>query len=351
MSVTLLLDSSDKDLLVAISCQEKILSKTSYPAWQRQSEMMVQEIDAILSKNSLNRNDIDGVVVSKGPGSYTGVRIALTIAKTISFALDVPLYLASSLEVLQMRGKPSICLSNARGKRSYVGFYGFEEAKDDTIMSNEEVLDYLSSHPDVIACGDLSYIGKEGYRADVAFNLACCVDEAHRCLSPLGARPIYLKDDYGQGSFKTIVRKMLPSDLSQVMAIENASFKHPYTEEQIIGEMTVNPLAYLYSAVVDSEVVGFINFMITFNSATISQIAVREDFRRKGIGNLLLGQMLKECHAQSDPVEFVTLEVRASNEKAQRFYKKHKFEIATTKKNYYDDGEDAIYMVRCIIND
>ena len=65
---------------------------------------------------------------------------------------------------------------------------------------------------------------------------------------------------------------------------------------------------------------------------------------------MLLGQMIKDCESKEDPVEFITLEVRKSNEVAQKFYKKHKFEEITTKKSYYDDGEDALYFVRSIIN-
>ena len=72
--------------------------------------------------------------------------------------------------------------------------------------------------------------------------------------------------------------------------------------------------------------------------------------RGKGIGNMLIGQLLKDCRAQKEPVEYLTLEVRKSNERAKRFYKRHCFEEILTKKGYYDDGEDAVYMVRSIIN-
>ena len=83
--LNLLLDSSDKNLAVGFAKDEEILGSIVYEAWQKQSEFMVDEIDKLMSKLAIKKEDIDGVVVSKGPGSYTGVRIALTIAKTISF--------------------------------------------------------------------------------------------------------------------------------------------------------------------------------------------------------------------------------------------------------------------------
>ena len=140
------------------------------------------------------------------------------------------------------------------------------------------------------------------------------------------------------------------SDLPAIEEIAKKSLRSTYTRQDFLYDMQENPVSYFYSALVDGKVVGYLDFYVTFNSATIAQIAVDEEYRKKGIGNLLLGAMLRECEAQGDPVEYLTLEVRASNLNAQAFYKKHKFEAIVTKKAYYDDGEDAIYMVRTLIH-
>ena len=349
--IGLLLDSSDKNLSVGLVKDHLFLSKVSYEAWQRQSELLVDEIHKLLEKNALKGKDIDYVVCSKGPGSYTGVRIALTVAKTISFALNIPLYLASSLEVLQHPGSLSACLSNARGKRSYFAVYDGENAiEKDCILENEEVFAYFSAHKEAVPCGDIKYLGLDSASYDVLENLNRCDTPSHLCEESLGAKPVYLKDDYDKGHFKTIVRKMLPSDMDAVMQIENDVFVAPYTKEQMLYELNENPVSHLYCAVVDNEVVGFVDFSITFNSAYISQIGVKEAFRRKGIGNMLIGQIIKDCESQEDPVEFLTLEVRESNQTAQAFYKKHKFQAITTKKAYYSNGENAIAMVRSLIH-
>ena len=78
--IKLLLDSSDKRLVVAIAQGDKIIDCVDYEAWQKQSEFMVLEIDNLLNKNNLTRKDIESVSVGKGPGSYTGVRISMSIA-------------------------------------------------------------------------------------------------------------------------------------------------------------------------------------------------------------------------------------------------------------------------------
>ena len=119
----LILDSSDKELLVAVAKDETIVDKIEYEAWQKQSELMVQELDNLFKRNNINKLDISSILLTIGPGSYTGIRIALTIAKVIAYSLNIKIYPFSSLQILQFEKKPSICLINARSCRSYIGVY------------------------------------------------------------------------------------------------------------------------------------------------------------------------------------------------------------------------------------
>ncbi|HOC81116.1 MAG TPA: tRNA (adenosine(37)-N6)-threonylcarbamoyltransferase complex dimerization subunit type 1 TsaB, partial [Bacilli bacterium] len=69
---SLLLDSANRDLNVGLVQDGVIMDRISYQAWQRQSELMVKEVDNILRRNNLAAKDIGEVVVTIGPGSYTG---------------------------------------------------------------------------------------------------------------------------------------------------------------------------------------------------------------------------------------------------------------------------------------
>ena len=80
---SLLLDSSNTKLAVGIAKDDILLDKIYYDAWQRQSEFMIQEINNILSRNKILPSQISEIIVTDGPGSYTGVRISLTIAKVV----------------------------------------------------------------------------------------------------------------------------------------------------------------------------------------------------------------------------------------------------------------------------
>ena len=195
--LSLVLDSANKELLVALFKDNLKVDETRYEARQRQSEYMLPELDKILKRNNIDPKSINEVIVTVGPGSYTGVRIALTIAKIYAYTLNIPCYAISSLQVLENPNKPSICLENARSGRSYVGVYDGKKALiKDTIWSNGEVLKYISEHKDYALCGDLLYLDLVGERNDISSNLIALKGEDNLVENIFSLKAIYLKDWY-----------------------------------------------------------------------------------------------------------------------------------------------------------
>lgn len=197
----LLLDSSNIFLSVGLAKDGKVFDKICYEAWQRQSEMMVTEIDNILSRNNIVKAELDGVVVGIGPGSYTGVRIGVTIAKTIAYSLGIKLYSKSSLSLLKHREIPTICVFNARSGRSYFAVYeGKKVIEKDSVLENEKVIEYIKEHPNYLVHGDTYQLGLESGKFDIIENLADF--DKNDEVNPFKANPIYLKD---LGKWLTIV--------------------------------------------------------------------------------------------------------------------------------------------------
>ena len=193
--LTILLDSSNTCLTVGLAKDKKLIDFTHYECWQEQSEHMIPELDALLKKNNVNRNDISSVVVAIGPGSYTGVRIAVSIAKVMSLAIDVPIYPVSSLRILKKDDEPSICVINARSSRSYFGVYqGSEVLVNDVIKTNDEVLDYIAKHPNYVVCGNAKYLGLEGYDTNVCEQMISLMENIEPMKDTLGLKPVYMKD-------------------------------------------------------------------------------------------------------------------------------------------------------------
>ena len=196
--ITILLDSSNTNLSVGIARDNLLLECISYEAWQQQSEFMIPELNKLLSKYNVSNGEIKEVMVAKGPGSYTGVRIAITIAKTIAVALNAKLYAVSSLRVQKDCKNPSICLINARSGRSYIGVYEDKNTiLEDQIMKNDEVMKYINEHPNYSVCGDVKYLGLEGIKTNNIKEMLELKD-ALEDINPLSLKPVYMKDEYAK---------------------------------------------------------------------------------------------------------------------------------------------------------
>ena len=195
MSYIVLLDSSNTSLSVGIAKESVLIDSISYEAWQEQSEKMIPELDKMLLNNEVNKDEITSVIVSIGPGSYTGVRIAITIAKVMATALKCEIKPVSSLRVLKENDKPSICLINARSNRSYIGVYQDDKViLEDQIMNNDEVKEYISSHPSYSVCGNVKYLDIDGYQANICEQMLLLDKSLTAIENPMALKPTYMKD-------------------------------------------------------------------------------------------------------------------------------------------------------------
>lgn len=141
-----------------------------------------------------------------------------------------------------------------------------------------------------------------------------------------------------------IIRKCVKEDLPIIAAIENACFDvAPWSLQNYVEDFENNVCSYILVAEQDEKIVGYIDFWIMFEQATIAKIAVLEPLRKYGIGNILLQEAL--AIMDQEGVTSVTLEVRVSNIAAIKLYEKNGFEIKLVKKGYYSDGEDAYFMM------
>ena len=156
---------------------------------------MVTEIEKILKRNNLSKDNINEIVVGIGPGSYTGVRVSLTIAKIMGLMLKIKVYAVSSLEAQKIKDVPTISLMNARNNRSYFGVYlNNNVIVKDTIYETKDVLDYISKHKDYAICGDVKYLGLESSSFDLASSLLSSKREENLVKDILSLKPTYLKE-------------------------------------------------------------------------------------------------------------------------------------------------------------
>lgn len=171
-----------------------------------------------------------------------------------------------------------------------------------------------------------------------------------------------------QQSMLFTVRPMEVRDIPAVAAIDRLSFPNPWSASSYAQELSNKRRSFYYivqkpavpdtpgggawrqrlRSIVgqpsDSRVIGYVGLRLQNQDteAHISTLAVHPDWRGRGLGELLL--MLALEQALNLQVNVVSLEVRASNQVAQRLYRKYGFRFQGVIRAYYLDGEDAWMM-------
>ena len=141
------------------------------------------------------------------------------------------------------------------------------------------------------------------------------------------------------------LRTLADNDLDEVMDIEPVAFgNHHWSRQSFLNELD-NRLGQYYAAVDSStgQLVGYSGFWLIGDEAHITTLAVHPDCRRKRIGEVLLINNI--LAARQAGAKWLTLEVRASNEKAQNLYFKFGFKNLGVRRHYYqDNSEDALVL-------
>lgn len=138
------------------------------------------------------------------------------------------------------------------------------------------------------------------------------------------------------------LRAMAPSDLAEIVMIERDSYSVPWTEQTFRG-LVDRPDADAVSAVHEAAVVGFAIAWSVGDQAELGNVAVARDWRRLGIGERLVRDIVARLSRRG--VREVFLEVRVGNEAARRLYERLGFvEIGRRKSYYVRPVEDAIVM-------
>ena len=138
---------------------------------------------------------------------------------------------------------------------------------------------------------------------------------------------------------------MKEGDLPYILEIENVSFPNPWREMTFRGEIYNQPISFPLAIVFkpQKKVIGYLVFWQITEQIQINNIAIHPDYRRMGIAEAVLQQVLSEVRMEG--AKLVTLEVRPSNIAARTLYNKLGFDILGIKEDYYHDPpEPALVM-------
>lgn len=150
----LAIDTSNQILGVAILSDGLLLGEVVTNIKKNHSVRLMPAINQLMQDVSMTPDQLDKIVAAKGPGSYTGVRIGLTTAKSMAWALNIPVVGVSSLEVLACQGhfyNSYICpFFDARRGLVYTGIYQWEDNQIVPVGEEQNILmeEWLQKLPD-----------------------------------------------------------------------------------------------------------------------------------------------------------------------------------------------------------
>ncbi|WP_372753743.1 tRNA (adenosine(37)-N6)-threonylcarbamoyltransferase complex dimerization subunit type 1 TsaB [Mariniflexile sp.] len=161
MALILNIETATTNCSVSLSREGKtIVLKEDNSKNYSHAESLHVFIDAVLKEANITSKDLDAVAISKGPGSYTGLRIGVSAAKGLCFALDIPLISVPTLEALahQVDANEGVIVTMLDARRLEVYAAIFDSNKKEIKATEAQVLDE-NAFADELARGNVYFIG------------------------------------------------------------------------------------------------------------------------------------------------------------------------------------------------
>ena len=140
-----------------------------------------------------------------------------------------------------------------------------------------------------------------------------------------------------------MIRGMNSGDISSVIKIERDIFSDPWSEYSFLDDI-YGDIAYNIVYVENNEIIGYACSWMMLDEMHITNIAVREDYRGRGIGKEMISSLIEK--AKTNKLNTSLLEVRVSNISAIRLYKKMGYEIIHQIKRFYTDNDEDAYLMK-----
>lgn len=148
-----------------------------------------------------------------------------------------------------------------------------------------------------------------------------------------------------QPNIRAHIRWLIRRDMPEVLAIENASFDHPWTEEEFLRVLRQRNCIGMVAELGDypGRIAGFMVYELHKHHLHIVNFAVHPDFRRHSVGRQMVDKLVDKL--SSHRRTRITLNVRETNLAAQLFYRSQRFMATEVVPEYYTDSSEAAYAM------
>lgn len=200
--ICLFFDTSSDLLKVSLIKDNKIIFDKELHTKNDHSSYLVPTIDEAFKNNNIDFKELDEIIVGNGPGSFTGTRISIAVAKTYAFSFNIPVYMISSLEELIYDNDGyDFYVPIIEEKKENLYFSIFDKNKkrvmDDTYSSTEYMykkLEELDGKILLISLSDKEYEKYDTVKASInALNIMKNIDVNNEKVNPHLLKPNYIK--------------------------------------------------------------------------------------------------------------------------------------------------------------
>ena len=380
------IDTSSEICSVAILENMKVLKELHTTNEKEHSETLMPMIEELFNSLNLKIEDIELLACTKGPGSFTGIRVGMATIKAFSDAKKIPVVGINSLEVLAYLGAIKkgdgeyISIIDAKNDNIYAAIYKVKNRQVTVYKSPEtmhiskvtEYIDNLNLPTYFVGNIDISKI-EPLYLAKVSMQKANGEDVLkHEYLQLDELEPLAIGagiaafNKYNSGIFgnsKDLVAMYLRKPQAQRQ-------KEGTSDDVAILEMTYSdleniklnyerfPSSWEYEVLKEDysdsryfvikqneDICGFIGIRIVFEEMEIMNIVTDITKRNQGFASSLLSYIIK--YAVKNNIEKINLEVNTNNKVAKNLYKSFGF-VEVGKRPRYYKGEDAILMTNTL---
>lgn len=200
--ICLFFDTSSDLLKVSLIKDDKIIFDKELHTKNDHSSYLVPTIDEAFKSNNIDFKELDEIIVGNGPGSFTGTRISIAVAKTYAFSFNIPVYMISSLEELIYDNDGyDFYVPIIEEKKENLYFSIFDKDKkrvmDDTYSSTEYMykkLEELDGKILLISLSDKEYEKYDTVKASInALNIMKNIEVNNEKVNPHLLKPNYIK--------------------------------------------------------------------------------------------------------------------------------------------------------------
>lgn len=325
-----------------------------------QAEALAPMVQDTMAQAEVAFKDLARIAVTTGPGTFTGVRIGLAMARGLGVALNIPVTGIDSLAAIACNETagdlPIVVATDARANQIYVASYDASgpELTAPVIVPLAEAHRFMPIHPACVlgTAADLllSKMDGEKHVRSAAGDLPIAANfvkfAASIPASNVPPEPLYLRPpDVKPQAMKISFGAVGPAAAKLLAELHGESFETRWSETDFSVMLAVPGTSAI---VVSSQnnPMGFVLFRKAADEAEIITVCTRPVFRQKGHGKLLVRHL--ESVLRNEGVKSLFIEVAASNHAALALYAARGFERAGLRKNYYVRGEgrheDALIM-------